>query len=121
MDCSHHPDPQIPKRSDMRLVFPARISPICLSVVSIALGMAGSWWCLTAIPFIWLGSIGAQPNLNCADGCLSLVAAVAGFCILPFHELLGLAIVMGIVTGYIAGFIEKILTSKPLPKEEHPS
>ena len=120
MDCSHHPDPQIPKRSDIRLVFPARILPICLSVAAIVMGMAWSWWWLIAIPFIWLGSIGAQPNLNVADGCLSLVAAVAGFCILRLHELLGLAIVMGIVTGYIAGFIEKILTMKPLPEKAPP-
>ena len=123
----HHPSggrPSFPHsshtrgNSDLRLVFPAVISPAILTVVAIVASAVWSWWWLAAIPFVWLGSICAQPNLNLADGCLSYVAGGVALIVVRFHAPLGLAILAGVISGYVLAFAEKMLTMKPLPNTE---
>lgn len=83
----------------------------------VAAALSSLWW-MASIPFIWLGSVCAQPNLNLADGCLSYVAAGIGLIVLLFHPALGQAIFTGVICGYIAGFIEKLITMKPISKDK---
>jgi hypothetical protein len=73
---------------------------------------------LAAIPFVWLGSICAQPNLNLADGCFSYVAGGVALIVVRFHAPLGHAILAGVIGGYAFAVAEKIITMKPLPKNE---
>jgi len=108
----------VPPQQDWLIIYPAWFAPIGLSLVAIVAGVIWSWWWLVAIPFVWLGSICAAPNLNLADGCLSYLAAGAAFIILRYHPPLGQAILTGVIAGYAAGFAEKMITKKPAPKDE---
>jgi len=45
------------------LIPPAVFAPITLTVAAIVACFFVSWWFLAALPFIWLGSICAAPNL----------------------------------------------------------
>jgi hypothetical protein len=74
-----------------------------------------SWWWLTALPFIYLGSICAQPNLNLADGCLAYVAMLVGFGTVLWFKPLGLAIAAGAMAGFYLSAIEKRVRMRPVP------
>ena len=44
------------------------------------------------LPFIWLGSVCAQPNLNLANGCLAYLAMLVGVGVTALCRPLGIAI-----------------------------
>lgn len=97
------------------LVRPAVFVPVVLSAVAIAAAAWVSWWFLVAVPFVWLGLICAQPNLNLADGYLACVAIIAGLAVLPFFRPVGLAIVVGTMSGLFASAFEKRIRMRPVP------
>ncbi len=96
------------------MVSPAWIAPSILSVVALVSGLAVTWWALAALPFIWLGSLCAAPNMNLADGCLVYLSFIAGAVIWAFFKPLGMAILFGAVTGYFASAVEKCVRMKPI-------
>jgi hypothetical protein len=74
------------------IVRPAVVAPVVLAAIAIVVAVRESLWALAALPFIYLGSISAQPNLNLANGCLAYLAMVAGFLVLALFRPLGFAI-----------------------------
>jgi len=97
---------------------PAVVAPAILTVVAVIFAVRESWWALAALPFIWLGSICAQPNLNLADGCLAYLAMFAGFAIAAFFQPLGFAILGGVVFGYFLSVAEKWIRMRPASQAE---
>jgi hypothetical protein len=53
------------------IIKPAIFAPSILSIVAVVAAIKILWWALVSLPFIWIGSICAQPNLNLANGCLA--------------------------------------------------
>jgi hypothetical protein len=97
------------------IVRPAVFVPVVLSAFAIVVAAWVSWWFLVAVPFVWLGSICAQPNLNLADGCLAYVTIIVGLAVLPFFRPVGLAIVVGTISGLYASAVEKGIRMRPAP------
>lgn len=90
-------------------VYPAVVAPASLSLAALVVAITVTWWWLAAIPFIWLGSICAQPNFNLADGCLTYLSVGAALIVLRFHPPLGHAILAGAIAGYLFAFAEKMI------------
>jgi hypothetical protein len=91
------------------LVRPAIFVPVTLLVTAVIIASHATWWFLTAVPFIWLGSICAQPNLNLVNGCLAYVAMIVGGILWACYEPLGQAVFCGAVAGYYLSAIEKLV------------
>jgi hypothetical protein len=99
-------------------VRPAVIAPAVLAVAAIVFAVRQSWWALVALPFIYLGSICAQPNLNLANGCLAYLAMLIGFGITALFPPLGFAILGGAMSGFYASALEKWIRMRPVPEAE---
>ena len=99
-------------------IYPAIMAPALLTLAALVAAITVSWWWLAAIPFIWLGSICAQPNLNLAAGCLTYLSVGAALVVLRFHASLGHAIWVGAVTGYVFAFAEKMIRMRPITEDE---
>jgi hypothetical protein len=97
------------------IVRPAVFAPAILSVIALVAAVQESWWFLAALPFVWLGSICAQPNLNLANGCLAYLAMIVGFAVTAFFRPLGLAIVAGAMSGFYVSALEKWIRMRPAP------
>jgi uncharacterized membrane protein YwzB len=93
-------------------------APAVLAVIAVIVAVRESWWALAALPFIWLGSICAQPNLNLANGCLAYVAMVVGFAVTAFFRPLGFAILGGAMSGFYVSAVEKWIRMRPAPEAE---
>lgn len=92
---------------------PAIISPILCAGIAIMAAFYWSPWSLSALPFIYLGSICSAPNLNLADGFLVLVSCIIGGAACRLHLDIGLAIALGALGGWLLGAIEKNITARP--------
>jgi hypothetical protein len=92
---------------------PAIFAPAVLTVLAGGVAVQWSWMALVALPFIWLGSICAQPNLNLANGCFAYVAMFVGLALTSFHQPLGLAIISGVLPGFFLSAIEKMIRMRP--------
>ncbi len=99
------------------IVRPAVFAPVVLSVAAVVLAVQDSWWFLAALPFIWLGSVCAQPNLNTADGCLAYLAMMVGVGVMALHRPLGIAILAGAISGFYFSAIEKRIRMRPAPDD----
>jgi hypothetical protein len=97
------------------IVRPAVFAPAVLSVVAVAFAIQDSWWFLAALPFIWLGSVCAQPNLNLANGCLAYLAMLVGIGVTALFRPLGIAILAGAFSGFYVSAIEKRIRMRPAP------
>jgi hypothetical protein len=97
------------------IIRPAVFAPAILSVIAVVAAVHVSWWFLAALPFIWLGSVCAQPNLNLANGCLAYLVMIVGFALCVFFRPLGFAIVAGAMSGFYVSAIEKRLRARPAP------
>jgi hypothetical protein len=97
------------------LIPPAVFAPVTLTVAAIVTGVVESWWFLFSIPFIWLGSICAAPNLNLVNGCFAYLAIILGFVVTAFFRPLGFAILAGAAFGYYASAAEKWIRMRPAP------
>jgi hypothetical protein len=97
------------------LIPPAVFAPVTLTVAAIVASFVESWWFLTSLPFIWLGSICAAPNLNLANGCLAYLSIIFGFVVLAFFRPLGFAILVGAMAGFYASAAEKWIRMRPAP------
>ena len=97
------------------IVRPAVFAPAVLSIAAVFWASQESWWFLATLPFIWLGSVCAQPNLNLADGCLTYLAVIAGLIVMAFFKPLGQAILAGVTSGYLLSALEKLLRLRPAP------
>jgi hypothetical protein len=95
------------------IIRPAIFAPSVLSVAAIVVAFQVSWWALVSLPFIWLGSVCAQPNLNLANGCLAYLAMLVGFGVTALYRPLGAAIVAGAMAGFYVSAIEKRLRARP--------
>ena len=95
------------------IVRPAIFTPAILSAICVVAAFERSWWCLAALPFIWLGSICAQPNLNLANGCFAYVAMLAGAVVAAFLPALGFSIFVGTFSSYCVSAVEKRLRMRP--------
>jgi hypothetical protein len=100
------------------IVRPAVVAPVVLAAIAIIVAVRESWWALAALPFICLGSISAQPNLNLANGCLAYLAMVAGFLVLALFRPLGFAILGGAMSGFYVSAVEKWIRMRPAPEAE---
>jgi len=98
------------------IVRPAIFVPTILSVIAVIVAVQESWWFLAALPFVWLGSVCAQPNLNLANGCLAYLAMIVGFAILALCKPLGLAILSGAISGIYFSALEKWIRMRPAPE-----
>src|SRR5437762_4288232 len=96
------------------IVRPAVFAPTILSLIFVVLCLRESWWFLAALPFVWLGSICAQPNLNLVNGCLAYVSIVVGFALVMLFKPLGLAILAGSLSGFYISAVEKRLRARPI-------
>lgn len=96
-------------------VYPAVISPLALSAAAIYFAAAESWYFAAAVPFVWIASVCAQPNLNLADGLLAYLSIVVGLIVMAFHQPLGEALVAGTLAGYVLSVIEKTARMRPAP------
>jgi hypothetical protein len=54
--------------------------------------------------------------MNLADGFLAWIALFSGLIVLAFHQPLGVAIVAGITSSYVASVCEKTLRRLPVPE-----
>ncbi len=97
------------------IIRPAIFAPVILSVVAGVFAAQESWWFLASLPFIWLGSVSAQPNLNLANGCLAYLAMIVGFAVMALFRPLGLAILAGAMSGFYVSAIEKRIRARPAP------
>ena len=95
------------------IIKPAIFAPSILSVAAVIAAIRISWWALVSLPFIWLGSICAQPNLNLANGCLAYLAMLIGFAVAVLNRPLGAAIWAGAIAGFYLSAIEKRLRARP--------
>ena len=100
------------------IVRPAVFAPAVLAVIAVVAAVQESWWFLAALPFIWLGSVCAQPNLNLANGCLAYLAMLVGCGLLLVFRPLGLAILAGAVSGFYVSALEKWIRMRPAPDAE---
>jgi hypothetical protein len=100
------------------IVRPAIFAPAILAVVAIAAAFHDSWWFMAALPFNYLGSVCAQPNLNLANGCLAYLAMLVGLATLAFFRPLGLAILVGAMSGFYVSALEKLIRMRPAPEAE---
>ena len=100
------------------IVRPAIFAPAILTVVAIVFSVQESWWLLASLPFIWLGSVCAQPNLNLVNGCLAYLAMLVGFGVLALFRPLGIAIVAGAMSGFYVSAIEKMIRMRLAPDAE---
>jgi len=91
----------------------AVFAPAILSMIAIVAAFRGSWWFLVSLPFIWLGSVCAQPNLNLANGCLAYLAMIVGFVVAAFFRPVGNAIAAGAMSGFYFSALEKRLRMRP--------
>jgi hypothetical protein len=106
-----------PVKEPFYLIPPAVFAPVALTVAAIVASSIESWWILFALPFIWLGSICAAPNLNLADGCLTYIALILGFVVAEFFHPLGFAMVAGSILGYCGSAAEKWIRMRPAPDD----
>lgn len=97
------------------IVRPAVFAPVILSLIAIVVSVQMSWWFLVSLPFIWLGSVSAQPNLNLAGGCLGYSAMIVGLVLLAMYRPLGTAILAGAMSGFYLSAIEKWIRMRPAP------
>jgi len=97
------------------IVRPAIFAPAILSVAAVVLAIQESWWFLASLPFIWLGSVCAQPNLNLANGCLAYLAMLVGVAVTALFRPLGIAISAGAISGFYVSAIEKRVRMRPAP------
>ena len=97
------------------IVRPAVFAPVILSVVTIVASVQESWWFLASLPFVWLGSVCAQPNMNLANGCLAYLAMIVGFAVMAVYRPLGLSILAGAMSGFYVSAIEKWIRMRPAP------
>jgi hypothetical protein len=102
------------------IVRPAVFAPAILSVIAVVFALRESWWYFGALPFIWLGSVCAQPNMNGADGCMAYVAMIVGFILTAFFKPLGLAILAGAASGFYASAFEKLMRLRPVSDAMQP-
>ncbi len=100
------------------VVRPAIFAPVLLGVIAVIVAVRESWWALAGLPFIYLGSICAQPNLNLANGCLAHLAMFSGFIILALFRPLGCAVLGGAVSGFYISAIEKRIRMRPVREAE---
>jgi len=84
-------------------------------VVAVVFAIQDSWWFLAALPFVWLGSVCAQPNLNLVNGCLAYLAMIVGVGVTALFRPLGIAILAGAISGFYGSAIEKRLRMRPAP------
>jgi hypothetical protein len=101
------------------MVPPAVVAPVLLAVVTVVVAVRESWWALAALPFIYLGSICAQPNLNLANGCLAYLAMIIGFGVTALFRPLGFAILGGAMSGFYISALEKWIRMRPVPEAEY--
>jgi len=94
-------------------VYPAIISPIILTIGFAYLGVTNNSWFFASIPFSIMGTVCAAPNLNLANGCLVIISSLVGFILSIWFNMLGIAILIGSVAGWIIGAIEKRIRMKP--------
>ena len=95
------------------IIRPAIFAPGILSVGAVIVAFQVSWWALVSLPFIWLGSVCAQPNLNLANGCLAYLAMFIGFGVTALYRPLGTAILAGAISGFYGSAIEKRIRARP--------
>jgi hypothetical protein len=100
-------------------IYPAKVAPIIVAVVAICLCFSVTPWAFIALPFIYLGSICAAPNLNLADGFLVLISMILGLVVAFFEKEIGFIIIVGVASSWLLSAIEKTITAKPIEDEEN--
>jgi hypothetical protein len=102
----------------MYRVYPAKIAPLLCGATAVLVAIAWWPWALSALPFIYLGSICAAPNFNLADGCLVFISVALGAGVVLLNAEVGVAIIAGSAISWVISCIEKAITAKEI-KDEH--
>ena len=100
-------------------IYPAKVAPVIVAVVATCLGFSVTPWAFIALPFIYLGSICAAPNLNLADGFLVLISMILGLVVAFFKKEIGVIIIVGVASSWLLSAIEKTITAKPIEDEKN--
>ena len=90
------------------IIRPAIFAPVFLTIFAIYLAIQVSGWFFLSLPFIWLNSLCAQPNINLADGCLAYLSILFGFVLIFFFKPIGLAILFGALLGFYFSAFETL-------------
>jgi len=96
------------------LILPAVFVPAMLAVVAVVAAVQVSGWALVALPFIWLSSVSAQPNLNTINGRPAFLAMLAGFALCAWFKPAGIAISVGALSSYYLSAVEKRIRMRPV-------
>ncbi|MDD5349369.1 MAG: hypothetical protein PHQ12_04075 [Chthoniobacteraceae bacterium] len=100
-------------------VYPAVFVPILLTLGVISLAFVlKAWMALAAVPFIYLGSTSASPDLNLKSGIPAVLAIAIG-CAVSFVQIeLGSAIFLGAGASWVLSSFEQRLRAKPIRRKE---
>ena len=102
----------------MYRVYPAKVAPLLCGAAAIFVAVAWTPWALCALPFIYVGSICAAPNLNLADGFLVIVSVFIGIGVAFLKREIGVAILLGAAISWMLSCIEKVITAKEIRNEK---
>ena len=102
----------------MYRVYPAKVAPLLCGAAAFLLAITWTPWALCALPFIYLGSICAAPNLNLADGFLVIFSVLVGIGIAFLKLEAGVAVSAGAAVSWILSCLEKAYTAKEIGNEK---
>src|SRR5262249_18105519 len=95
-------------------VYPALAAPLLLAITSLFLGFTRTGWAFLGLPFIYLGSMCAAPNMNLANGFLAILAILLGFAVCLFNQAIGLPIGLGTSASWLLSSLEMRIRAQPL-------
>jgi hypothetical protein len=95
-------------------VYPAIVAPLLLAITSLFLGFTRTGWAFLSLPFIYLGSICAAPNMNLANGFLAMLAMLLGLAVCLFNPAIGLPIFLGTSASWLLSSLEMCIRAQPL-------
>jgi len=100
-------------------VYPAVFVPCLLALGTLAIAFTLAPLAFIALPFIYLGSSSAAPNLSLSSGFLALIAVGAGL-LVSFYQLeIGAAIFLGSGVSWVLSSFEQRLRAKPVPQRRN--
>jgi hypothetical protein len=100
-------------------IYPAIVAPVIVTAAVVYFGIMFTPWAFVALPFVYLGSIGATPNLNLANGFFVLISMFLGAGVSLLKKEIGISILAGVTISWLLSAIEKAITAKPITDEKN--
>ena len=95
-------------------VYQAIVAPLLLAITS----LTRTGWAFLSLPFIYLGSICAAPNMNLANGFLARLAMLLGLAGTQTNPAIGLPIFFGTSASWLLSSLEMCIRAQPLKDGE---